>query len=62
MLTGCTYAWQWVRLQRTLLLLVVLVGLHGSKGSGTGSELMGELALVVLLTVVDLLVSALRFV
>jgi hypothetical protein len=41
---------------------VVLVGLHGSEGGGTGGELMGELALMVLLTVVDLLVSTLRFV
>jgi hypothetical protein len=48
--------------QCTGLLLVVLVGFHGSEGGGTGGELMGELALMVLLTVVDLLVSTLRFV
>lgn len=48
---------------RTLLALVVLVGLHAGKGSGTGSELVRELALVVLLvTVVHLLVCLLRFV
>jgi hypothetical protein len=41
---------------------VVLVGLHGGEGGGPGSELVGELALVMLLTVVDLLVSTLRFV
>lgn len=46
----------------TALALVVLVRLHGTEGSGTGSELVGELALVVLLTVVHLLVSLLRFV
>lgn len=47
---------------RTLLALVVLVGLHAGKGSGTGSELVRELALVVLLTVVHLLVRSLGFV
>ena len=48
--------------ERTVLALMVLVGLHGTEGSGTGGELVGELALVVLLTVVHLLVSLLRFV
>lgn len=42
---------------------MILVGLHAGKGSGTGSELVGELALVVLLvTVVHLLVCLLGFV
>lgn len=41
---------------------MVLVSLHGTEGSGTGSELVGKLALVVLLTVVDTGVSLLRFV
>lgn len=62
------YCSRWIRLRmkcgvsRTLLALVVLVGLHAGKGSGTGSELVGELALVVLLTVVHLLVCLLGFV
>lgn len=47
---------------RTILALVVLVGLHAGKGSGTGNELMRELALVMLLTVVHLLVRLLGFV
>lgn len=41
---------------------MVLVGLHGTEGSGTGGELVRELALMVLLTVEHLLVSLLRFV
>lgn len=61
LLEGCTYE-TIDQGPRTGLLLVVLVGLHGGEGGGTGSELVGELALVMLLTVVDLLVSALRFV
>lgn len=53
---------KWEVVKQTVLALVVLVGLHGTEGSGTGSELVGELALVVLLTVVDITVSLLGFV
>lgn len=47
-------------LSLTLLALVVLVGLHAGKGSGTGNELVRELALV-LLAAVHLAVSVVRF-
>jgi hypothetical protein len=47
-------------LSPTLLALVVLVGLHAGKGSGTGNELVRELALV-LLAAVHLAVSIVRF-
>jgi hypothetical protein len=47
---------------RTLFALVVLVGLHSGKGSGTGSELVRELALVMLFAVVHILVRPLGFV
>lgn len=46
--------------ERTLLALVVLESLKTAKRSGTGSELVGELALV-LVFVVHLSVSLLRF-
>ena len=49
-------------MKQTVLALVIFVGLHGTEGSGTGGELVRELALVVLLTVEHLLVSLLRFV
>lgn len=49
-------------MSRTLLALVVLVGLHGSKGSGTGNELVRELALMVLFAVVHLLMCPLGFI
>lgn len=35
----------------TFLALVVLPGLHAGKGRSTGNQLVGELALVLLLTV-----------
>ena len=39
-------------LKHTVLLTVVVVGLHGLVGGGTGNELMAELGLVLLATVV----------
>lgn len=52
--------WHHITPSRTLLALVVLVGLHTGKGSGTGNKLMRELALVLLLAV-HLAVSVIRF-
>lgn len=49
-----------IALSLTLLALVVLVGLHAGKGSGTGNELVREFALV-LLAAVHLAVSFVRF-
>lgn len=48
--------------ERTLLALVVLESLHTGERSSPGSELVGELALVLLTTLVDITVSLLRFV
>ena len=47
-------------IQRTVLFAVVVVGLHGLEGGGTGNEFMAELRLVLLATVVvvELLVVA----
>lgn len=50
-----------------LLTLVVLEELHAFEGSGTGDELVGELALIVgivvaSILVIDLLVASLRVV
>lgn len=49
------------REKRTLLALVVLESLHTGKGSSTGNELVRELALVLLVVVVHLAVSIVRF-
>lgn len=41
---------RWI--QRTVLLTVVVVGLHSLEGGGTGDEFMGERGLVLLATVI----------
>ena len=53
----------WVRgLGLTLAALLVLKSLHTGKRSSTGNQFVGELALVLLIVLVDITVSLVRFV